>query len=385
MSKARNEIGPVVKLPEDQSAWAINTPYAFASLAIILEYLAGDTRIKVKSGGRTVENVMPVAYGYILRTNDVHGEEIDVYVNNDPYGKESVFVIDQVCASTGQFDEHKVMLGFASAEECAKTYLKVFGDGSGAKRLGAIVEFPGDSIHAWLSTPGAVLEPASKFGLAAAVTMVNGIAAPRPTANMLPKPLDGTGGVIMELPDMSKGPQIFVKALPNGGREYTLNLIAAIKADVWSNVTDQLVRTLAYATDKDTLHIQIDCPGGSVFIMGRVVSAIRTTKAKVITYAKGCVASAATTIWAAGHERHILKGAYFMQHMSSQNLQGKTSDIAAKSRFCQTYVQKQLQPLVDIGLFTEQEVIDMSEKDSDIYISGRDASARIAAKQIDKA
>jgi ATP-dependent protease ClpP protease subunit len=115
--------------------------------------------------------------------------------------------------------------------------------------------------------------------------------------------------------------------------------------------------------------------------MGRIVSAIKATKAKVITYAQGCVASAANTVWISGHERHILPGAYFMQHMSSQGLGGKSSDIAAKSSFCVEYISKQLQPALEIGLFTDTEVKDMVEKSSDIYISGREASVRIAERQ----
>ena len=65
-----------------------------------------------------------------------------------------------------------------------------------------------------------------------------------------------------------------------------------------------------------------------------------------------------------------------MQHMSSQMMSGKTTAIAAKTKFCMNYIANQLKRLVEIGLFTEQEIQDMIYKSADIFISGREAASR---------
>jgi len=369
--------------PEDNKKAVVN----FQDLPIAIENPAGSDRTGTDASGKEWKTTMQDHYGEILTGTGADGDAVDVFV---PAGlsreqidaTDRAYVIDQINPENGQFDEHKVMIGFNSLDEACLIYKDVFSDGSGDKRLGAIVTFPEKTFHEWLCKEGATLMPASRYqkdGVAS--LMCVGIKTPAPSAAMLPKPLDEAGGVIIELPDMSKGPKLKAIAGPDDRMDYHLSLFSALETEVWSNTIDVFCRTLDFAKSNDTIHIHIASPGGSVFLMGRIVSAIKATKAKVITYAQGCVASAANTVWISGHERHILPGAYFMQHMSSQGLGGKSSDIAAKSSFCVEYISKQLQPALEIGLFTDTEVKDMVEKSSDIYISGREASVRIAERQ----
>lgn len=378
MSEQTLNLSETQPLPFAEEDWQKNVPYSFRGLGIVIEYLAGETRTKIRDSGIAVSGEMPVAYGYILKTTDIHGEEIDVYLASNPNERADVYVIDQVCPFTGMFDEHKVMLGFDSDKDAIETYVKVFGDGSGKKRLGAITVFPAETFSIWLLTEGYSLQPASKAKVSGSKTaFVSGIATPRPNPKSFPKPIDEAGGVIVSLPDLSQGPRLSTSVSELGGISYKLNLFSAIDTKVWSNVVDTFCRALDLSSEQDEVHIHIASPGGSVFLMGRIISAVKKTKAKVYTYAQGCVASAATTVWASGHERYILPGAYFMQHMSSQLMSGKTTDIAAKAVFCVNYITRQLQPLLDIGLFTQQEVTDMVEKSSDIFIAGREAISRV--------
>lgn len=371
-----------IPLPRFSQDWEKDKPYLFNGLVIIIEFFEGDERSKVKGNGVVIKNIMPAAYGEILGTTDIHGEKIDVYIANLPDETGDIFVIDQVNPDTGLFDEHKVMIGFNTPDEACLIYKEVFSDGSGGKRLGAITTFAEKTFHEWLDKEGATLIPASRYQSDNVTSLIlAGIKSPPPSAAMLPKPLDEAGGVIIDLPDLSKGPKLKAVAGTEDKMDYHLYLFSALETEVWSNTIDVFCRTLDFAKSNDTIHIHIASPGGSVFLMGRIVSAIKATRAKVITYAQGCVASAATTVWISGHERHILPGAYFMQHMSSQGLGGKSSDIAAKSSFCVEYISNQLQPALEIGLFTDTEVKDMVEKSSDIYISGREAAARIAERQ----
>jgi ATP-dependent protease ClpP protease subunit len=380
MVSMTENIEGLIPLPTHQHDWVKNTPYEFQDLAVVIEYLAGDSRTKVKDSGVTVTGIMPTAYGYILRTTDQHGEEIDMYLASTPDSSAPIFVIDQVNPGNKQFDEHKVMLGFSTIDEVVHTYLDVFSDGSGSARLGAITTFNPESFITWVTFAGSSLQPASRYEAEGVETQtINPIQnTPRQKQPTI-VPIDEAGGVVVSLPDLSDGPKLHTTSSEPGSFGYHLNLYSALDMNVWSNTVDTFVRTLSLATPKDTVHIRIVSPGGSVILMGRIVSAIHSTKAKVITYAEGEVASAATAIWSAGHERHILPGAYFMQHMSSQLLQGKTTEISAKSSFCLSYISQQLQYLESIGLFTAEEIAEMIELSADVYVSGRTAIERVGA------
>lgn len=370
------DIENITPLPPFDDDWRKNIPYSFGDLAIVIEYLAGDTRTKVVGGGMVLEGTMPAAYGYILRTTDLHGEEIDMYLAPMATADATVYVIDQVDPASGLFDEHKVMLGFSSPEEAQHLYVSVFGDGSGQDRLGAITQFTSAAFVEWLTKDGATLRPASFYKADGVSSQeVSGIVVDHRRPNGSER--DEAGGVAVELTDLSNGPTIKTISKEEGCFDYHLNLYTALDIAKWSNVVDTFCRILDLADERDTMHIHIASPGGAVLLMGRIISAINRTKAKIVTHAEGCVASAACAIWAAGHERHIMPGAYFMQHMSSQLLLGKTTDIAAKSIFTMKYIEERLQELVDIGLFVREEIIDMVEKSSDIYLSGREAIARV--------
>lgn len=366
---------PPQALPEFEADWQTEVSYLVDGMTVVIEYLAGDIRTKVRNEGNKVSGVMPCAYGRILGTTDRHGEEVDVYISSSADIAKSIFVIDQVHLDTGGFDEHKVMVGFATIDDAIATYLEVFSDKLGGRRLGAITAFPKDIFLDWLLGEGYVHQPASKYVVEGVVTKK--LAGISPARIQSQHYIDEAGGVVIPLPDMSDGPKILVSANELGGNTYTMHLFSVINTEYWTNLFDRVVRTLDLATAKDVLNIYIASPGGSVFLMGRLVSAIKQTKAKVITYAQGSVASAATAIWAEGHERHILPGAYFMQHMSSQFMNGKTTQIAAKTLFCQNYIAGQLKRLEEIGLFTPEEVHDMIYKSADIFISGREALARV--------
>jgi ATP-dependent protease ClpP protease subunit len=368
------------ELPLSAAMWDKEVPYRFGQCAVVIEYLPGETRTKIR-GGVTIETVFPVAYGRILGTTDVHGEETDVYIASFPHREAPVFIIDQVTPPGNEFDEHKVMFGFDSPEEVMHLYHEVFSDGSGEARLGAITQFTPESFVQWLTCEGASLKPAKCATLDNVSVMFEseaGVSTHGPKTDGHPA-RDESGGVFIELPDLTKGPKLSAVGNDQGGLDYHMYFYSGLDSAIWSNAIDAFCRTLELATDLDKVHIHIASPGGSVFLMGRMMSAMARTKALVITYAEGCVASAATSVWAAGHERHIQPTSFFMQHMSSQLLAGKTTDIVAKSVFCMTYIKKQLANLVKIGLFTEEEVADMAEKSADIYISGRTAIERVGA------
>jgi len=117
-----------------------------------IENRKGSTRSKVGPDGKTAWEVeMPAHYGRILRTEGADGDHVDFYMGDNP-DSESVWVVDQMDADTGRFDEHKVMLGFNDATQAAETYKAGFSDGKGQQRLGGIRKMSVPEFDAWLES-----------------------------------------------------------------------------------------------------------------------------------------------------------------------------------------------------------------------------------------
>jgi N12 class adenine-specific DNA methylase/GGDEF domain-containing protein len=92
---------------------------------------------------------MPAHYGYIRRTEGADGEQVDVFMGDNPESPH-VFVIDQLDTKTDRFDESKAMLGFDNEEEARSTYRGSFSDEKGGERLGAITPLSVDEFKKWL-------------------------------------------------------------------------------------------------------------------------------------------------------------------------------------------------------------------------------------------
>lgn len=97
-------------------------------IPIMLEWLKGQTR-KYKSG---YAKLMKADYGYIPKTMDSDGEQLDVYVGPKK-DSELVFIINQL-KDDGSHDERKVMIGYQDEEAAKKSYL----DHMPKNRLGSI-------------------------------------------------------------------------------------------------------------------------------------------------------------------------------------------------------------------------------------------------------
>lgn len=90
-------------------------------LSITIENPKGSKRSGKDADGKEWETEMQNTYGYILGTTGKDGDKIDVFLSDNP-AEGNVFVIDQY-NKDGSFYEHKVMYGFASAEEAKAAYL----------------------------------------------------------------------------------------------------------------------------------------------------------------------------------------------------------------------------------------------------------------------
>lgn len=118
---------------------------------ISIENPRGSIRRGVDPSGKAWEVTMPADYGYIKRTTGADGENVDVYVGQSPESQ-AVFVVDQVDPDSGQFDEHKVIMGAANRAEAELIYKSAFSDKTGAARMGSVTEMSADQFKEWLAT-----------------------------------------------------------------------------------------------------------------------------------------------------------------------------------------------------------------------------------------
>lgn len=96
-------------------------------LDIAIENPRGSDRSGVDPDGNEWTHTMSDHYGYIRKTMGADGDQLDVYVGPKP-DSDKVFVIDQKNQQTGEFDEHKIMLGFSSQRAAQKAYEANFDD-----------------------------------------------------------------------------------------------------------------------------------------------------------------------------------------------------------------------------------------------------------------
>jgi hypothetical protein len=82
------------------------------------------------------DKLLPCGYGEIVGTNGQDGMALDCYVGSD-LESDRVFVIDQLNAQTGEFDEHKLFIGF---DDDAAAIKDLFVSLMGQERFGGIRE-----------------------------------------------------------------------------------------------------------------------------------------------------------------------------------------------------------------------------------------------------
>lgn len=118
-------------------------------LDISVETPRGALRRGVGADGKPWQVRMGNHYGYIRRTEGADGDHVDVYLGPHRNSR-LVYVIDQCDARSGEFDEHKCFLGFASPRQVRKAYEAAFSDGRGRDRMAHIEEMTVPQFKEWL-------------------------------------------------------------------------------------------------------------------------------------------------------------------------------------------------------------------------------------------
>jgi hypothetical protein len=119
-------------------------------MGIAIENPKGSTRTNKDPAGPKWSVKLKNDYGYIEGTKGADGDPIDVYVGPTP-DSANVFVIDQLDLPSGNFDEHKVMLGFKDEQAAVRAYDAAFSDDMGILRIGNISRMTVDEFKAWIA------------------------------------------------------------------------------------------------------------------------------------------------------------------------------------------------------------------------------------------
>jgi hypothetical protein len=146
--------GAVVAQPTDAQKKAGNYRkhhVSFQGLPVTIETAKGQTRSGVDDKGQKWSVRLPYDYGYIKRTEGADGDHVDVCIGPD-HESDHVFIIDQHDHRTGQFDEHKVMLGYRTREDATRAYQSGFSDGKGPDRQRAVARMSMKEFKHWLKT-----------------------------------------------------------------------------------------------------------------------------------------------------------------------------------------------------------------------------------------
>ena len=119
-------------------------------LPITIENAKGSKRTGMGKDGKKWSVRMAHNYGYIRGTEARDGDHVDCHVG--PHIRAPlVFIIDQVNAETGKYDEPKCMIGFANLKHAKNAYENSFSDGKGKDRIGKITETTISQFKSWLA------------------------------------------------------------------------------------------------------------------------------------------------------------------------------------------------------------------------------------------
>lgn len=130
----------------------------FDGLDLTVENPVGSTRSGIDPNGKPWQVTMTAHYGYHKRTMGADGDQVDVYLANDPKPGSPVFVFDQFNAD-GTFDEHKAVAGVGTQAEAEAIYDAHFSDGSGPRRRRGVTAMPVAEFKTWAASEEAAKGP----------------------------------------------------------------------------------------------------------------------------------------------------------------------------------------------------------------------------------
>lgn len=114
---------------------------------IAIENPKGSTRSGTDTQGNAWSVTMKDHYGEIQNTEGADGDNIDVFIGENPES-EKIFIVDQIDPATGKFDEHKVIMGVNDIKQAKRTYNRNYA--KGWKGAAEITEMTPAQFREWV-------------------------------------------------------------------------------------------------------------------------------------------------------------------------------------------------------------------------------------------
>lgn len=126
--------------------------YRLHGLGISIENPQGSVRSGTDSNGKRWQTTMHAHYGYIKGTVGADNGHLDCFLGPDCENCDCpVFIINQLCTSEenfGNFDEHKIMIGYHDEQAAISGYMINFSPGW--KGFGSIRQTTIDGLKEWI-------------------------------------------------------------------------------------------------------------------------------------------------------------------------------------------------------------------------------------------
>lgn len=208
-----------------------------------IEWEKGETRRYKNKGVVKYERLMEADYGYIPGTLDSDGEELDVYVGPDRTSS-TAYVVKQM-KKDGTFDEHKVMLGYASAAAARASYDHHMSNTP--EKFGGMREIP---VSALVALFGENKEASFGEFAAKAAPYVLGIGVPLATA----------GGILASKPGIRANVKNLIESK---GTVQEKDMAHELPQEVVDTATRAHQALTERGIDPSALRIAVDAPPGS--------------------------------------------------------------------------------------------------------------------------
>lgn len=151
VAAAREHIEEPTEAQAEAGNYAKGHPGKLEGQEVTIETPSGGTRKGTDETGRKWESVSKTDYGYILNTKGADGDHVDVYVG--PKGETGkIFVMNQLDPATGEFDEHKVFIGYDTAMKALADYRQNYDEPKSTtnSRIGEVVPMDRKEFNDWL-------------------------------------------------------------------------------------------------------------------------------------------------------------------------------------------------------------------------------------------
>lgn len=143
----------------------------------------------------------------------------------------------------------------------------------------------------------------------------------------------------------------------------------------------EAIDLIRQAGEADSIEILLTSPGGFCDIADMYVAAIKDSNAQIITRAVGQCASAATTIFLAGHERICEDGCHFMFHnVQMGGLEGDAANFFSRAKFYERlYKEKSYDSMAEV--LTPKEMGELFERAGEVYLTAEEMRERLATAE----